>query len=804
MMAAATSPTAAIHADIVTRWIETQYQHCYGWLSFLSSVNGSARTSWVDLSAPLDLSAVLELAAHHDTWMGVATRRERLSSGRGTEEHCAEIPAVTVDIDILGPTHDNTDLPPDMAAARQLLASFPLQPTATIATGGGLQAWWTFVEPMDAAQFRPWLEAWGNTWMELGRRRGWHVDNTFDIARIMRIPGTLNHKIEGHPRPVVLEQNTTARYNPSDLEQHFLEPVVELQERAKRENVLPIHKGRPGDDFNARHTTSELLGLNDWTLARSSGNEEQWVRPGKSKRQGTGATVYKDDGHVTIWSSTPGLPVRRPMDAMGLFTHLYHRGVFADAARDLKRRGYGTPEVQVTMGPAPDDAEAPLEEPATPLQAAIKAEEQRQTLTDRMRSRLYRLDTGSFNIPEAKPLIDGVINEATLSVVYGAPKSAKSFLMLDQALHIATGIDWMGHTTQKGPVLYLLGEGVGGVNKRAMAWLAHHELAAAPNFHLLADTVRLLEDVELNALLGLIDEQPAKPIAIYIDTLARAMTGGEENDASSMGKLVHAADMIRNHTGATVTFVHHSGKDATKGSRGSTALLGALDTEFRVTKEGSKVVMTNTAQRDLEPLDDQEFEMVPAGKSIVAVWKCSSSPAPDAKDVEGRPAHLMARLSAFLEACHPLAIKQVKLVEQMSVRKAKVVDALGYLQTEGYIRRDVEPNAKGGAPSYVYTHVAPYDGVLRVGQIDQFPSVPISSHQFPEPIRSSESISSRSPMATGTNARELMNGDLEGEAPRELMLEESGPESTLEPTEAPPLIVAEVDDPFLEAAPPLP
>ena len=49
-----------------------------------------------------------------------------------------------------------------------------------------------------------------------------------------------------------------------------------------------------------------------------------------------------------------------------------------------------------------------------------------------------------------------------------------------------------------------------------------------------------------------------------------------------------------------------------------------------------------------------------------------------------------------------------------------------------------------------------------------------------------------------------MNGDLEGEAPRELMLEESGPESTLEPTEAPPLIVAEVDDPFLEAAPPLP
>jgi RecA-family ATPase len=81
-----------------------------------------------------------------------------------------------------------------------------------------------------------------------------------------------------------------------------------------------------------------------------------------------------------------------------------------------------------------------------------------------------------------------------------------------------------------------------------------------------------------------------------IDTLARVMAGGDENSTKEMSAFVRNCDLIREATGCTVLLVHHTGKDKTKGSRGSNALLGAVDTELMV--EANKV--WSTKQRDAE------------------------------------------------------------------------------------------------------------------------------------------------------------------------------------------------------------
>jgi len=511
----------------------------------------------------------------------------------------------------------------------------------------------------------------------------------------------------------------------------------------------------PAARYNARTTWDQLLGDDGWTLHSERG-EQRWVRPGKSRREGASATVGHDGRDVlkVFTSSVTWLP-EGAYSRFGYYACRRHGGDRSAAARALRA------EEQRML---PTQPQATIGAPTTTVAPSEAAAVERPTRSQQMRSRLYHLGTGEFGIPEATPLIDGVLNEGTLAVIYGPPKSAKSFLMLDQALHIACGMDWLGRATRAGHVLYVLGEGAGGAQRRAKAWLTHHGLASAPRFHLLADTVRLLDDLEIGCLLEIIDELPERPVAIYIDTLARAMVGGEENDASSMGKLVHAADRIRAHTGATVSFVHHAGKDATKGSRGSTALLGALDSEFSVSKEAGKVTMKNTAQRDLEPLDDQEFELVAAGASVVPVYKgVGRTSEAKAKEDSGRPVHIMAALSQFLGACGEMPVKQARLTDQMRCRKTTTLDALAYLEAEGYARKIVEPNAKGGAPSYMWQHVATFDGVLHVGfgtiSSHQFPSVPISSGNRSDPP---ESISSRSPMATGTDARELMNGPDEG------------------------------------------
>ena len=69
----------------------------------------------------------------------------------------------------------------------------------------------------------------------------------------------------------------------------------------------------------------------------------------------------------------------------------------------------------------------------------------------------------------------------------------------------------------------------------------------------------------------------SKPLRlIVIDTLARAIAGGDENKSESMGQLVVHADAIRKETGAHVLFVHHSGKDQARGARGHSSLLSLI------------------------------------------------------------------------------------------------------------------------------------------------------------------------------------------------------------------------------------
>ena len=78
--------------------------------------------------------------------------------------------------------------------------------------------------------------------------------------------------------------------------------------------------------------------------------------------------------------------------------------------------------------------------------------------------------------------------------------------------------------------------------------------------------------------------------AIFVDTVARALPGSDENSATDMGAFVDACDRIRHHTGSAVIGVQHSGKDISRGMRGSSALLGAVDTSIDV---------KNSARRDL-------------------------------------------------------------------------------------------------------------------------------------------------------------------------------------------------------------
>jgi hypothetical protein len=216
---------------------------------------------------------------------------------------------------------------------------------------------------------------------------------------------------------------------------------------------------------------------------------------------------------------------------------------------------------------------------------------------------------------------DGLITAHGLSMIYGPPGSGKSFISLDMALCQAHGIEWQGIETKQGDVLYIAGEGVGGLGKRVKAWKSTHGLGTSGHFHMLPLAVNMRDQAEVEKLIRSIDRLDRKWTAVYIDTLARAMLGADENSSTETGLVISAADAIRNHVQCAVVFVHHSGKAVERGSRGSSAILGAVDTSVVVSKDENYITMRVEKQKDAEPMADITLEMTPiasiSGSSVV-------------------------------------------------------------------------------------------------------------------------------------------------------------------------------------------
>ncbi len=203
-------------------------------------------------------------------------------------------------------------------------------------------------------------------------------------------------------------------------------------------------------------------------------------------------------------------------------------------------------------------------------------------------------------------LVKGWIDQGAASTIYGESNVGKTFLALDMGLHVAAGEDWHGSRVAQGLVIYAAAEGGRGIVNRLAAFKKDKpELArsAAGNFILLPLTLDLCAPGDAQAFVDALGD--LRPALVVIDTLARSMGAGDENTAKDMGQFVANVDYIRAETGAHVLVIHHSGKDTSRGARGSGALRGAVDTEIELTRDGKVISATTRKQRDMP--DDAAF-----------------------------------------------------------------------------------------------------------------------------------------------------------------------------------------------------
>jgi len=78
-----------------------------------------------------------------------------------------------------------------------------------------------------------------------------------------------------------------------------------------------------------------------------------------------------------------------------------------------------------------------------------------------------------------------------------------------------------------------------------------------------------------------------------------------------MGMFVSACNAVQRHINGSVVGVHHAGKDASRGMRGSSALLGAACAVLRVKKDEDSFTLQCEKQKDAEPFAEMQFDMVP-------------------------------------------------------------------------------------------------------------------------------------------------------------------------------------------------
>ena len=179
-----------------------------------------------------------------DVYVGVGLAgKEYGPARRCASDEITSIAGICSDLDLLSDAHKGKPLPRTIEQALSILPTI-MQPTLIILTGNGLQCWWLLKEPyvFENVEDRKSVARLVTRWHTLLRlnaaARGWVYDRLSDLARVLRVPGTRNHKDPAHPKDVKLHSRKDVFYNLSDFEE-FLDaagiPDPEAEERAARE-----------------------------------------------------------------------------------------------------------------------------------------------------------------------------------------------------------------------------------------------------------------------------------------------------------------------------------------------------------------------------------------------------------------------------------------------------------------------------------------------------------------------------------------------------------------------------------------
>lgn len=230
-------------------------------------------------------------------------------------------------------------------------------------------------------------------------------------------------------------------------------------------------------------------------------------------------------------------------------------------------------------------------------------------------------------LPKAIWLVDGVLQRDSIACLWGASRSFKTFLAIHLGLHIATGRPWFGRSTQPGYVVYLVGEGATGFQKRAYA-AADVLGMVSPDFAVVPRAYDITDSCTVGALCRRLGD--LQPAAIFVDTYFRYAPGRDHNKQVDHSLVMAGLDRLRQEFAALIMPLDHGTKDPgdVRGPGGTVHKFAGYDTVLMLERKGksSTATLTMQKQKDAEELGPLEITFVEHCGSLVvgsdgSVWE---------------------------------------------------------------------------------------------------------------------------------------------------------------------------------------
>lgn len=424
----------------------------------------------------------------------------------------AQLPYIAA-INCLYCEYDAKDFGGDKEQARKAAES--MTPPASVITdsGGGYHVYHLLDEP--------WILATDDDRQRAKRLQAAWVayagsdPQVKDLARVLRVPGTINYKYDP-PRPVAfLVAALDRRYRIEDLETvcaHLMEP--------ERPVEIPAARVAP-EDHQQRYARAALDREVVNVLRAPAGGKHDVIRNAALKL-GTLVPILSEDEIITELTRAADL----------------HREDVRDTYRTvLDGIAYGKQRPRVIPRPA---SSIPLRQISRTTGEILEPEQQPR---DDGLPILIRADDLHL-IPPAEELVCDLLYVNTLHQIFGAPGGGKSFLALDIAATVA----------QTRRVVYVAAEAIEDYESRLDAWQIHHK-ASAGDLYFWREPLTLASEGDVRRFIAMADD----PALVVIDPLVDCLTGLDESNGRDMGVALYALNTIRRHTRAAVLIVHHTG-----------------------------------------------------------------------------------------------------------------------------------------------------------------------------------------------------------------------------------------------------